>query len=256
MTTILVSIAVGVATFAVGLLGLAIQRRLPERHMSTGSKEMIGAILGLLSLLLALVLGTLIGSAYTFFAAQKADVETLCARSLELDLAFRQYGPETRPLRQALRGSLQEAYQAVWGDSAAYQQHFELKNYMSKFESWNETLASLNPRNSAQTQLLSAMVASSASFQQTRLLMSLQLATANSWPLVFIVVSWAMLLFCGFGLLSRLNATSAAVLAFGAFAVASALFLIFELNQPLTGLFRIPSTSIEETLGALGPEPS
>jgi len=256
MTTILVSVAVGVATFAVGLLGLSIQRRLPERHMSAGSKEMIGAILGLLSLLLALALGTLIGSAYTFYAAQKADIETLCARSLELDLAFRQYGAEARPLRQALRVSMQEAYEAVWGDPAAYRRHFELKNYMSKFESWNETLASLNPRSPAQTQLLSATAISSASFQQTRLLMSLQLATSNSWPLIFIVVSWAMLLFCGFGLLSKLNATSVAVLAFGSFAVASALFLIFELNQPLTGLFRIPSTAVEETIGALGPEPS
>src|ERR1700686_5050085 len=97
MTTLLISIAVGVLTFGLGMLGLYIQRLLPERHMSTGSKEMIGAILGLVSLLLALVLGTLVGSAYGFFATQKANIETLCARSLELDLAFRQYGAETQP---------------------------------------------------------------------------------------------------------------------------------------------------------------
>ena len=72
MTTVLISVAVGVLTFGLGMLGLYIQRLLPERHMSTGSKEMIGAILGLVSLLLALVLGTLVGSAYGFFATQKA----------------------------------------------------------------------------------------------------------------------------------------------------------------------------------------
>ena len=45
--------------------------------MSAGSRDMIGAVIGLLSLLLALVLGTLVGSAYGFFATQKADIELL-----------------------------------------------------------------------------------------------------------------------------------------------------------------------------------
>ena len=107
--------------------------------MSTGSKEMIGAILGLVSLLLALVLGTLVGSAYGFFATQKANIETLCARSLELDLAFRQYGAETQPLREALRASMTGAYDAIWGDAATYRQQFDVAAYMPRFEKWNET---------------------------------------------------------------------------------------------------------------------
>ena len=76
---------------------------------------------------------------------------------------------------------MQEALDALRGDSAAYQRHFELGGYMSKFEKWNETLASLSPRSPAQTALVSSMSASSAIFQQTRLLMSLQLASPISW---------------------------------------------------------------------------
>jgi hypothetical protein len=222
---------VAVLTFGVGLLGLYLKRLVPERHMSAGSRDMIGAVIGLLSLLLALVLGTLVDSAYGFFATQKGDIESLCARSLELDLAFRQYGPETQPLRQALRDSMQEALDALRGDSTAYQRHFELRGYMSKFEKWNEALSSLSPRSPAQTALVSSMSASSAIFQQTRLLMSLQLASPISWPLIVIVVSWAMLLFFGFGVTSRLNPTGLGPLAFGSFAVASAIFLILELHQ-------------------------
>jgi hypothetical protein len=256
MASLPVSVAVGVATFGVGLLGLYLKRLVPERHMSAGSRDMIGAVIGLLSLLLALVLGTLVGSAYGFFASQKADIESLCARSLELDLAFRQYGPETQPLREALRDSMQEALDAVRGDSAAYQRHFELGGYMAKFEKWNQTLAALNPRSPAQTALISSMGASSASFQQTRLLMSLQLASPVSWPLIAVVASWAMLLFFGFGVTSGLNPTSLGALAFGSFAVASAIVLILELNQPFSGLFRVPSASIEEAVTALGKSPS
>jgi hypothetical protein len=207
MSNVFVSAFVGVLTFGLGLLGLYLKRRVPERHMSTGSRDMIGAVIGLLSLLLALVLGTLVGSAYGFFASQKADIETLCARALELDLAFRQYGPETQPLREALRGSMQEALDAIRDDSVAYQRHFELGGYM--------------------------------------------LASPISWPLIVTVVSWAMLLFFGFGVTSGLNPTSLGALAFGAFAVASAIFLILELNQPFSGLFRVPSASLEETIVAL-----
>jgi hypothetical protein len=76
MTTIFVSIAVGVLTFSFGMLGLYLRRLLPEKHMSTGSEKMIGAIMGLVSLLLALVLGTLVGSAYGFFTTE-------CAAHLE-----------------------------------------------------------------------------------------------------------------------------------------------------------------------------
>jgi hypothetical protein len=256
MTSLGLSFAVGVLTFGLGVAGLYFKRLLPERHMSTGSKEMIGAIMGLVSLLLALVLGTLVGSAYGFFAAQKANVETLCARSLELDLAFRQYGAEAQPLRDSLKASMTGAYNAIWGDGATYQQQFDLGAYMSRFEKWNETLASLNPHSPAQTQLLSSMMASSSSFQQTRMLTSLQLASPVSWPLILIVVSWASLLFFGFGVLSGLNSTSAASLALGSFAVASAIFLILELSQPYTGLFRIPSASMERTLAALDGSPT
>jgi ABC-type multidrug transport system fused ATPase/permease subunit len=256
MTNIFVSVAVGALTFGIGLLGLYLKRLVPERHMSAGSRDMIGAVIGLLSLLLALVLGTLVGSAHGFFASQKADIESLCARSLELDLAFRQYGPETHPLREALRESMQELLDAIRGNSAAYQRHFELGGYMSKFEKWNQTLASLSPRSPAQTALVSSMGASSASFQQTRLLMSLQLASSISWPLIVIVASWATLLFFGFGVISGLNPTSIGALAFGSFAVASAIFLILALNQPFSGLFRVSSASVESTISALDHSPN
>jgi hypothetical protein len=141
MRSVIISVTVGLLAFAMGLVGLYLKRHLPERHMSMGSRDMIGAIMGLLSLLLALVLGILVGSAHEFFASQKAELESLGARSLELELAFRQYGPETEPLRQMMKASIQEAYEAAQGNRKAYEQHFEIGGYLSKFEKWNDTLA-------------------------------------------------------------------------------------------------------------------
>jgi hypothetical protein len=256
MQSVIVSVAVGLLAFAMGLVGLYLKGRLPERHMSTGSRDMIGAIMGLLSLLLALVLGILVGSAHDFFAGQKAELESLGSRSLELELALRQYGPETESLRQMMKASVQEAYEAAQGNWKAYEQHFEIGDYLSKFEKWNDMVASLTPRTPQQTELLSSIRTISASFQQTRLLMSEQLASSISWPLLVIVVGWALLLFCGFGVMSGLNSTSVVALALGAFAVATAIFLILELDRPLSGLLHVPTMSIEATMRALETPPA
>ncbi|HKN29521.1 MAG TPA: hypothetical protein VJY34_17220 [Roseiarcus sp.] len=70
-------IGVAVLTFCAGILGLKLHDWLPERHAPDRAREMIGAMTGLLGLLLALVLGTLVGSSYTLYATQKSELETL-----------------------------------------------------------------------------------------------------------------------------------------------------------------------------------
>ena len=75
MTSILIAVAVAILTFGSGLVGLYLQKRLPEHHMSGCSKDMILAVIGLVTLLLALVLGTLVGNTYALFAMQKSELE-------------------------------------------------------------------------------------------------------------------------------------------------------------------------------------
>src|ERR1700684_2450738 len=106
MPAIAISAFVGAATLGGGVIGLFLQGFLPEKHTADRSRDMLAAIVGLISLLLALVLGTLIGSAFTFYSTQKSEMETLAARSLQLDLSLAQYGAEAAPLRSALRSTL------------------------------------------------------------------------------------------------------------------------------------------------------
>jgi hypothetical protein len=68
-----------------------------------------------------------------------------------------------------------------------------------------------------------------------------------SLPLMIVVASWAFILFVGFGLVSRIDLLAVASLAFGALAVASAVFLIADLSSPFfrifPGFFRSGSAS-------------
>ena len=167
-------------------------------------------------------------------------------------MALAQYGPETQPLRDGLKGAIKGAYHTIWGGGDADPKQMEVESYAPGFQRMNEGISALSPHTPAQTQLLPTIGVNAGIIEQTRLLMSLQLASPVPWPVLHIVVSWAMLLFCGFGVLSRFNATSVAALGLGSFAVASAVFLILELNEPFSGLFRVPGASVEQTIRALG----
>ena len=82
MTAVWVAIIVTLLTFAGGVLGLYLQRMLPDEHSVEKSRDMIGAVMGLVTLLLALVLGTIVGSAYFFAATQQSELQALSAQSI------------------------------------------------------------------------------------------------------------------------------------------------------------------------------
>lgn len=99
---------------AAGLLGLNLRHRLPDEHGPDRARDMIGAMTGLLGLLLALVLGTLVGSSYTVYATQKSELEMMAAKSLQLDEALAAFGPEADPGRAGLRQAIEESYRKIW----------------------------------------------------------------------------------------------------------------------------------------------
>ena len=128
----------------------------------------------------------------------------------------------------------------------------DVKTVVSQSKTLDQFLMNLTPKTDAQKQVLATANVAAGQIAQTRILMMLQLAGGISWPMLSIVVCWSLLLFCGYGLVSPVNATVLTALALGSIAVASAIFLIIELSQPYSGLFRIPSGPALQTLEALG----
>jgi len=250
MTTVWLCIGVAVLAFLFGVAGLYLGKLLPEPHSVDRSRDMIGAIVGLVSLLLALVLGTLIGSTYSFYATTKSEIETFAAREVQLDLALSEFGPETKEARAGMKHTLEGVRDMVWGAAARAPELSEAAP-IEHLRALDLYIASLDPMTPAQRQFAAAAAADAGVIEQTRVLISMQLASPISWPLVIIVVSWSLILFCGFGLLSRITGTSLAALGFGAFAVGSALFLILELSHPLTGVFRVPPGAFDQMLASI-----
>ena len=131
-----------------GLLGLALQRVLPERYTMDKARDMIGGVAGQLTLLLVLVNGLLIWTAYGVYSTQQNELQTLAARALESTskCAIRAGGG---PARSILRTDLVWAHQQFSGDdtsrAAAYKASYKAMGNMNKF------LDGLEPKTPAQT---------------------------------------------------------------------------------------------------------
>ncbi len=251
MASVWVGIAVTIITFLGGALGLYLQRTLPEEHSVEKSRDMIGAVMGLVTLLLALVLGTIVGSAYFFSATQQSELQALSAQSIQLDEALAEFGPEAKPLRDAWKENLDKNLKLFWGGGDVDPGALHVSKAMGAISALKGAIHSLDAKTPEQKDAVAGANAHLAQIEQTRLLMSLQLANPFSKPLLFVVVFWSFFLFCGFGLLSKLNATTIGALAFGALAVGSGIYLILELSQPYTGLFKISPAALQEAVDSI-----
>ncbi len=110
------AVCVGLAVFAAGAVGLILQRLLPDTFTIGGPRDMIGAVVGLLTLLSALTMGLLIWTAYGVYAGQNTAIQTLAAKVLQLDLALADSGPDANSERENLRKAVGQAIDDVLGD--------------------------------------------------------------------------------------------------------------------------------------------
>ena len=251
-----IALAIAVGLFACGAIGLVLQWILPEKHMTGPSRDMVGAIVGLLTLLSALTLGLLIWTAYGVYAGQNAAIQTWAAKVLQLDLALADYGPDANAVRLQFRDALGKTIDQVWGSdvsSANFVAHnFEaaLRNMRAR----QAALDALHPSTDEQRQALAAAKSTIDAIAQSRLQMLFALSTPVSYPLVLTVLSWVALGFLGNGLMSRGSPTSAIAIIVGACAIASAFYMILDLSDPYSGAFRVSATALEQVLAVMGKE--
>lgn len=246
----LFAISVAAVVFAGGAVGLGLQRHLPEKYTTGGPRDMIGAVVGLLTLLSALVLGLLIWTAYGVYSGQNLAVQNIAARVLQLDLALANYGPETDAGRAQMKQTLVEIVDQVWGRGAS-KGSVVARDFVAPIDNMRRReayLDSLHPSTDAQKQSLSSARQIVAAIGQARLQMTFSLSDPVSYPLLLIVVGWLTTLFCGFGLMSRGNFMSLVVVGVGAIAVATAIYVILDLSSPYSGLFRASPAPIEDVL--------
>ena len=184
-----------------GAIGLELQSRLPENYTTGGPRDMTGAVVGLMTLLLALVLGLLIWTAYGVYSTQKASVQTLAITDLKLDEAFQDYGPEAADGHRIVRDGIKNTIAEIWGDRGGEEAVIHKFGYArANLKARIAFLNALQPASDQQTAAKAEAMQAAIAIDQSLSQMTLALVDPISHPLISIVVGWATFLFCGYGL--------------------------------------------------------
>jgi hypothetical protein len=236
--------------FVGGTIGLELQRRLPESFTTGGPRDMTGAVVGMMTLLLALVLGLLIWTAYGVFSTQKGSVQTLAITDLKLGEAFQDYGPEAAEGQRIVRDGIKDTIAEIWGDrdidelAVIHRFGYARTNLKARIAFLN----TLQPASNQQTAAKAEAMQAASAIDQLLTQMTLALVDPTSYPLISIVVGWAAFLFCGYGLLSRGHPMSYVVLVVGAMGIASAIYIIADLIRPFSGVFVVSPAPLVDVL--------
>ena len=238
--------------FGSAMLGLYLQKILPDNHLSSESKDAVKLATGLIATMAALLLGLLVSSAKSSFdKIDNALVET-AARILVLDRALADYGPETQAIRHAIKNYYISRVGMLTSNKKSEVNKIGGQKTTASFEVFRAKLLQLSPGNDSQRQLQAQALEAYNELALMRWQGLLSKDSKVSMPLLVVLVSWLAIIFAAFGLFSPNNRTVKAVLFLSALSVSGAIFLMMELNSPLTGFIRISDAAMYDTIAHLG----
>jgi Protein of unknown function (DUF4239) len=230
-------------------LGTLLRRILPKHHLSEDAQNVVRLGVGLIATIAALLLGLLIAAAKGSFDTQNTQVKQITADLILLDNILAQYGPEARPIRTQMRGTIGPFADQLWREKQA-RVAVPFETNVAAEKVYLE-IQGLSPQNDLQRSLQSRAAQLSNDLAQARLLLFVESDSLIPTPFLAILAFWLVIIFASFSLFSPLNVTVFTCLSLFALSAACAIFLILELSRPFTGLLAISSAPLRNALGPL-----
>jgi len=250
MSTNAIGLTVLSCVFGGALFGMLLRRILPESHLSHDSKDIVKVAAGLIGTMAALVLGLLTASAKGSYDTQKNELTEISAKVVLLDRLLAHYGPETGQARDLLKLSVTRTLDRIWSKEPSQASNREPVG--SGSEGLFDLIQALSPKDDTQHSIKDQALNLAMNLGQTRWLMFEQGTSSISTPLLVIVVFWLAITFLSFGLFSPPNLTVGIALFVCSLSVASAIFLILEMDRPYEGLIRLSPAPLQSALAHLG----
>ncbi len=248
MSPIVIGCIAFLCVFGAALAGMALRSRLPDHHLAAESRDAIKLATAIIGTLSALALGLLIASAKRSFDDAGMERRTSAARVVLLDRVLARYGPETQPLREALRKAVEARLSVEQGDegrNVALAEGFDV-------EAIQEGLRTLAPQTDAQHLLRARAIQVSGDIAEARWLRTETEVGGFPAPFLAVLILWFTLLFASFGLLAPGNGTVVLTLLACALSVSVALVLIIDMDHPYLGFIRVSDAPFRTALERLG----
>jgi hypothetical protein len=245
--------------------GLFLRPFLSERHSTRETFELVQLVTTMLVTFAALVLGLLTSSAKMSFDRVGNDLRGLGSDLIQLNQCLRDYGPGTDVARALLRSYTAAAIASTWVTEPApegdyYPRHLspaesnagmENTTLGAMLDQVGQMLRGLDPTATAQQRLAADCRDQFQHLKQRRWKLIEDASTTISLPFYLVLMFWLVVVFASFGISAPRNLIAFVMLGLGAVSIASAIFVILDLDTPFTGLFSLSSEPLRHALAHL-----
>lgn len=252
MKAFAIALITAACTFLCAWLGTLIHKRLPESHRGKASEDVVRLGMGLIATMTALLLGLVTAAAKGTFDSQDLAIRASAVNILTLDRHLARYGPDAVPIRHQVRRALASRIKATWGDADGAARGARPDRGGAPAEKIQEAILALKPATDAQRWYRAEAIRLVEDVVKAR--WRILGASGGAVPQAFlmVVIFWLMATFTSFGLYAPRNLTVLAVLLVASVSVGAAVFLILELDGPLTGAIRVSAEPLRYALQMIG----
>jgi len=246
MSHLLIGLISFAAIFGGVLIGRFAPRRLPGHHLSSETQSAVTVSVAVIGTLSALVLGLMITAANSSFTKRSDEVRELSLQVIRIDRNLRRYGTEADDARAKLREWATVKTQQLFPEKG--QPVPSSETTVRILESVQDALLALKPKDEHQKYLRTLSLTLSSTLIQARWALEQRMGHSIPVPFLVLLIFWLAIVFASFGLFAPTNATTITALLLCCLAVAGGIVLIEELDNPSSGLIRLPSEPMRKAL--------
>ena len=233
---------------------MALRSVLAESYFTNEVKDVLRLILGLITTLTALVLGLLISTAKSSYDTKRGQLAEIATDMILLDRSLALYGPEANSARRDLRdqiAGLVDQIHSLGAGASRLEPSSQADLRQTDLRDFYQMVRRLSPHDDAQKSLKTEALRISLEMGQIRASALAQESSSIPIPFLVVLVFWLTALFAGFGIFARRNLVVLAALCMCAFTISTAVFLILDMDQPLTGIMRISLEPLSNAMAVI-----
>ncbi|MGH7121921.1 MAG: hypothetical protein ACREFP_23505 [Acetobacteraceae bacterium] len=250
--------------------GMFVKVHLAERHRSRETIELVSLVVTMLVTFAALVMGLLTYSVKGGFDRDNADMAAVAAQIVQLDQSLRNYGPAALGARIALRRYTESVLASTWPNHPPPRLETHPVRAVPVSPGGMESRAlgvvlngvGLTIRHLAAEDVLHQGLAARAlanfhTLEAARWTLIEDARPTVSVPFYLVLVFWLIVIYVLFGLNAPSNVFVFIIITLSAISIASAMFVILDLDTPFTGYVVVSSRPMRDALiDIIRPEPA
>jgi hypothetical protein len=241
-----------IAIFVAALVGFRCQRFLPETFTDDATEASVRSVLGMLSMLTAVVMGFVTADAKNSFDHAAKIAADTAVRLVSIDRVLANLGDQAKPLRGELKEAAQEWIDRIKSPEGDSHSDLRAVERGRHYEEIVKEIQRLAPTSEADAAHQARAVDLAVDIMHDRWMLKTERAASTPTVFLLVLLAWLALEFFIFGLFANPNTAITVATFLGAIMVASAFFIVLDLEGPMTGPMRISTENLERAVAIMG----